>query len=86
MGRTRNLLSNVREIDHYGNGGLMIWACITLNMAAHTSMSFWLEFYFNGWQQKTHRAHLVDDFLESEDIRRMDWPIRSPEIIRIEHA
>ncbi|GFV34642.1 transposable element Tcb2 transposase [Trichonephila clavipes] len=25
-------------------------------------------------------------FLESEDIHRMDWPIRSPDIIRVEHA
>ncbi|GFS94913.1 DDE_3 domain-containing protein [Trichonephila clavipes] len=25
-----------------------------------------------------HRAHLVDKFLENVDIRRIDWPVRSP--------
>ncbi|GFV28103.1 hypothetical protein TNCV_677911 [Trichonephila clavipes] len=32
------------------------------------------------------RTHLVDEFLESEDIRRMDWPVRSPDLILIQHA
>ncbi|GBM75723.1 hypothetical protein AVEN_92726-1 [Araneus ventricosus] len=35
---------------------------------------------------RPHRAHLVDDFLESEDIRRMDWPIRSSDLNPIEHV
>ncbi|GFW23179.1 DDE_3 domain-containing protein [Trichonephila clavipes] len=35
---------------------------------------------------KDERAHLVDEFLESEDIHRMDWPVRSPDLILIEHA
>ncbi|GFU14190.1 hypothetical protein TNCV_4167871 [Trichonephila clavipes] len=29
----------------------------------------------------------VDEFLESEDNRRMDWPVvRSPDLVSIEHA
>ncbi|GBO36068.1 hypothetical protein AVEN_187631-1 [Araneus ventricosus] len=32
-----------------------------------------------------HRTLLVDEFLESEDIRRMDWPARSPDLNPIEH-
>ncbi|GBN32058.1 hypothetical protein AVEN_97331-1 [Araneus ventricosus] len=29
---------------------------------------------------RPHTALLVDEFLESEDIRRMDWPARSPDL------
>ena len=35
---------------------------------------------------RPHRAHLVDEFLESEDILRMDWPARSRDLNPIEHA
>ncbi|GBN67089.1 hypothetical protein AVEN_166511-1, partial [Araneus ventricosus] len=35
---------------------------------------------------RPHRALLVDKFLESEDIRRMDWPARSPDLNPIEHV
>ncbi|GFU98032.1 uncharacterized protein TNCV_233081 [Trichonephila clavipes] len=32
---------------------------------------------------RTHRAHLVDKFLEIEDIRRMIWPFRFPGLIPV---
>ncbi|GBL86858.1 hypothetical protein AVEN_96083-2 [Araneus ventricosus] len=32
------------------------------------------------------RALLVDEFLKSEDIRRMDWPARSPDLNPIQHV
>ncbi|GFV09618.1 uncharacterized protein TNCV_1155621 [Trichonephila clavipes] len=32
---TRYLPSNVREINHHGNGGLMVWAGITLDDYTH---------------------------------------------------
>ncbi|GFT24699.1 transposable element Tcb2 transposase [Trichonephila clavipes] len=35
---------------------------------------------------RPHRANLVDKFLKSEDIHRKDWPVRSPDFIRKEHA
>ncbi|KFM71121.1 Transposable element Tc3 transposase, partial [Stegodyphus mimosarum] len=35
---------------------------------------------------RPHRALLVDEFLESEDIRGMDWPARSPDLNPIEHV
>ncbi|GFW16271.1 DDE_3 domain-containing protein [Trichonephila clavipes] len=31
------------------------------------------------------RALLVDEFLESEDIRRMDWPARAPDLNSIQY-
>ncbi|GFY30709.1 transposable element Tcb2 transposase [Trichonephila clavipes] len=35
---------------------------------------------------RPHRALLVDEFLESEDIHRMDWPARSSDLNPIEHV
>ncbi|GBL93447.1 hypothetical protein AVEN_59656-1 [Araneus ventricosus] len=35
---------------------------------------------------RPHGALLVDEFLESEDIHRMDWPARSPDLNPIEHV
>ena len=31
---------------------------------------------------RSHRAHVVDDFLETEDIARMDWPARATDLNR----
>lgn len=33
-----------------------------------------------------HRAHLVDDFLESEDIRQMNYPARFRDLSPVEHV
>ncbi|GFV42797.1 DDE_3 domain-containing protein [Trichonephila clavipes] len=35
---------------------------------------------------RTHTDQLVKDFLESEDIRRINWSVRSPDLIPIEHT
>ncbi|GFT11670.1 DDE_3 domain-containing protein [Trichonephila clavipes] len=34
---------------------------------------------------KPFGSHLVNEFLESEDIHQMDFPVKSPDLIRIEH-
>ncbi|GBN12477.1 Transposable element Tc1 transposase [Araneus ventricosus] len=111
---TRYLPSNVREIDLYGGGGLMVWAGILLddrtplhvferdNVSGVRYRDEILEPYvrlfrgavgpeFNGFNlmddnARPHRALLVDKFLESEDIRRMDWPARSPDLNPIEYV
>ncbi|GBN95822.1 Transposable element Tcb2 transposase [Araneus ventricosus] len=108
---TRYLLSNVREIDHYGGGCLMVLAGIMLDgrtplhvfeRGTVTGVRFRdeiLEPYvriFRGAvgpklilmddNARPHRAPLVDEFLESEDIRRMDWPARSLDLNPIEHV
>ncbi|GBM82052.1 hypothetical protein AVEN_224072-1 [Araneus ventricosus] len=44
------------------------------------------EFILMDDNARPHRALLVDEFLESEDIRRMDWPARSPDLNPIEHV
>ncbi|UYV80547.1 hypothetical protein LAZ67_19000535 [Cordylochernes scorpioides] len=35
---------------------------------------------------RPHRARLVNEYLQSENIRRMDWPARSPDLNPIEHV
>ncbi|GFX77938.1 transposable element Tcb2 transposase [Trichonephila clavipes] len=34
---------------------------------------------------RPHRANLVDEFLESEDIKRIPWPANSPDLNPIEN-
>lgn len=33
-----------------------------------------------------HRVHLIGDILENEDIPRIDWPARCPDLNPIEHV
>ncbi|GBL90616.1 hypothetical protein AVEN_219292-1 [Araneus ventricosus] len=44
------------------------------------------EFILMDDNARPHRALLVDEFLESEDIHRMDWATRSPDFNPIEHV
>ncbi|GBO12845.1 Transposable element Tcb2 transposase [Araneus ventricosus] len=108
---TRYLPSNVREIDHYGGGGIIVWACIMLDgrVPLHvfergtvTGVRYrdeilkpyvllfrgavGPEFILMDDNARPHRALLVDEFLEIEYIRRMDWPARSPDRNPIEHV
>ncbi|GBN82143.1 Transposable element Tcb2 transposase [Araneus ventricosus] len=108
---TRYLPSNVREIDHYGGGGLMVWAGIMLDGRTHLHVfkrgtvtrvmyrdeilepyvrlfkaAVGPEFILMDDNTRPYRALLVDEFLESEDISRMDWPARSPDLNPIEQV
>ncbi|GFU49520.1 transposable element Tcb2 transposase [Trichonephila clavipes] len=83
---TRYLPSNIRGIDNYKSRDWMVWAGITLDGHTH-------RYVFAGGtvaavrsQREAHRAALVDDFLEIEDMHRIDWPLRSADHIRIEHV
>ncbi|UYV83891.1 Transposase [Cordylochernes scorpioides] len=35
---------------------------------------------------RPHRARLVNEYFQSENVRRMDWPARSPDLNPIEHV
>ncbi|GBM19243.1 Chorion peroxidase [Araneus ventricosus] len=108
---TRYLPSNVREIDHYGGGGLMVRAGIMLDgrtplhvfeRGTVTGVKYrdeilepyvrlfrgavGPEFILMDDNARPHRGLLVDEFLKSEDIRRMDWPARSPDPNPIEYV
>jgi len=43
------------------------------------------QFIFMDDNAPSHRANLVSEYLESEDIQRMQWPARSPDLNPIEH-
>ncbi|GFT23738.1 transposable element Tc3 transposase [Trichonephila clavipes] len=44
------------------------------------------EFLFMDGNARPHRANIVDECLQSEDITRMDWPAYSPDLNPIEHV
>ncbi|GFT27108.1 transposable element Tcb1 transposase [Trichonephila clavipes] len=44
------------------------------------------EFLFMDDNARPHRANIVDECLQSEDITRIDWPAYSPDLNPIEHA
>ncbi|GFW48177.1 transposable element Tcb2 transposase [Trichonephila clavipes] len=44
------------------------------------------EFLFMDENARPHRANIVDECLQSEDITRMDWPAYSPDLDPIEHV
>ncbi|GFT85260.1 transposable element Tc3 transposase [Trichonephila clavipes] len=44
------------------------------------------EFLFMDDNAHPHRANIVDECLQSEDIPRMDWPAYSPDLNPIEHV
>ncbi|GFW86935.1 transposable element Tcb2 transposase [Trichonephila clavipes] len=44
------------------------------------------EFLFMDDNVRPHRANIVDECLQSEDITRMDWPAYSPDLNPIEHV
>ncbi|GFW74831.1 transposable element Tcb1 transposase [Trichonephila clavipes] len=44
------------------------------------------EFLFMGDNARPHRAHIIEECLQLEDITRMDWPAYSPDLNPIEHV
>ncbi|UYV69217.1 K02A2.6-like, partial [Cordylochernes scorpioides] len=103
--------SNIREIDSFRGGSLLIWAGISSSsrtplqifsggtLTAQRYRNEILEpylrpytdqighkFIFMDDNARPHRARLVNEYLQSENIRRMDWPARSPDLNPIEHV
>ncbi|GFU38487.1 transposable element Tc3 transposase [Trichonephila clavipes] len=44
------------------------------------------EFLFMDDNARPHRANIVNEYLQSEDITRVDWPAYSPDLNPIEHV
>ncbi|GFX28296.1 uncharacterized protein TNCV_1125501 [Trichonephila clavipes] len=73
------LPSIVPEIGHYSSEDLIVWVSIALS-------AFGPDFILMNCISRPHRANLIDEFLESEDIGRINWPIRTRDFNSIEHA
>ncbi|UYV80733.1 hypothetical protein LAZ67_19001562, partial [Cordylochernes scorpioides] len=108
---TRYHPSNIREIDSFRGGSLLIWVGISSSrrtplhifsvgtLTAQRYRDEILEPYLRPYRDqighnlifmddnaRPHRARLVNEYLQSENIRRMDWPARSPDLNPIEHV
>ncbi|UYV82272.1 hypothetical protein LAZ67_21001524 [Cordylochernes scorpioides] len=108
---TRYHPSNIREIDSFRGGSLLVCAGISSSrrtpfhifsgdtLTAQRCRDEILEPYLRPYRDqidhnlifmddnaRPHRARLVNEYLQSENIRRMDWPARSPDLNPIEHV
>ncbi|GFV36398.1 transposable element Tcb2 transposase [Trichonephila clavipes] len=81
---TPNLFLNVREIYHYSSDCLVFWESITLDGC--TRMHVFERCTVMNENARLRRAHLVDEFQESQDIRCINIAVRSPHLILIPHA
>ncbi|GFW12713.1 transposable element Tcb1 transposase [Trichonephila clavipes] len=73
---SRNHPSNINERDRYGGRGVLVWGRGAMG----------LQFLFMDDNAPCHRTVAAEQLLESEDIERMDWPARSPDLNPIEHV
>ncbi|GFX24447.1 transposable element Tcb1 transposase [Trichonephila clavipes] len=58
------------------------WSCVMFS----DESSMGAEFLFMDDNARPHRANIVDECLQSEDITCMDWPAYSPDLNLIEHV
>ncbi|UYV60868.1 hypothetical protein LAZ67_1002642 [Cordylochernes scorpioides] len=99
---TRYHPSNIREIDSFRGGSLLTHTPPHFSGGTLTAQRYRdeiLEPYLRPYRDqighnlifmddnaRPHRARLVNEYLQSENIRRMDWPARSPDLNPIEHV
>ncbi|GFX72271.1 transposable element Tcb2 transposase [Trichonephila clavipes] len=76
---SHNHPSNIIERDRYGGRGVLVWEGIMLGAMG-------LQFLFMDDNAPCYRTVAAEQLLESEDIERMDWPARSPDLNPIEHV
>ncbi|GFY06079.1 transposable element Tcb1 transposase [Trichonephila clavipes] len=96
---SRNHPSNIIERDMYGDRGVLVWGGIMLGSRTDLHIfdagsvngtrycnEILLAVPFHG-RQCTMSSHIAaEHLLESEDIERIDWPARSPDLNPIEHV
>ncbi|GFY24283.1 transposable element Tc1 transposase [Trichonephila clavipes] len=81
---SRNHPSNIIERDRYGGRGVLVWGGIMLG--SRTDLHIFDAVPFMDDNAPCHRTVAAEQLLESEDIERMDWPARSPDLNPIEHV
>ncbi|GFX33154.1 transposable element Tc1 transposase [Trichonephila clavipes] len=88
--RSHNHPSNIIERDRYGGRGVLVWGGIMLgsrtDLHIFDAEALGLQFLFMDDNAPCHRTVAAEQLLESEDIERMDWPARSPDLNPIEHV
>ncbi|GFV60987.1 transposable element Tcb2 transposase [Trichonephila clavipes] len=87
---SHNHPSNIIERDRYGGRGVLVWGGIMLGSRTDLHIfdagAMGLQFFFMDDNAPCHRTVAAEQLLESEDIERMDWPARSPDLNPIEHV
>ncbi|GFX74463.1 transposable element Tcb2 transposase [Trichonephila clavipes] len=81
---SRNHPSNIIERDRYGGHGVLVWGGIELG--SRTDLHIFDAVPFLDDNAPCHRTVAAKQLLESEDIERMDWSARSPDLNPIEHV
>ncbi|GFU93372.1 transposable element Tc1 transposase [Trichonephila clavipes] len=81
---SRNHPSNIIERDRHGGRGVLVWEASCLIVVPTFTSS--TQFLFMDDNAPCHRTVAAEQLLESEDIERMDWPARSPDLNPIEHV
>ncbi|GFV32871.1 transposable element Tc3 transposase [Trichonephila clavipes] len=79
---SRNHPSNIIERDRYGGRGVLVWGGIMLGSRTDLHIFDAVPFH----ERPCHRTVAAEQLLESEDIERMDWLARSPDLNTIEHV
>ncbi|GFX46861.1 transposable element Tc1 transposase [Trichonephila clavipes] len=82
---SRNHPSNIIERDRYGGRGVLVWGGIMLGSRTDLHIFDAVPLFMDD-NAPCHRTVAVEQLLESEDIERMDWPARSPDLNPIEHV
>ncbi|GFS56277.1 transposable element Tcb2 transposase [Trichonephila clavipes] len=99
---SRNHPSNIIGRDRYGGHGVLVWGGIMLVSRTDRNGTRYcneillpyvffrgamgLQFLFMDDNAPCYRTVAAEQLLESEDIERMDWPARSPDLNPIEHV
>ncbi|GFT96719.1 transposable element Tc1 transposase [Trichonephila clavipes] len=93
--RTRYHQVNTTERHRYGGAGWLIWGGTIFGSRTDVILEQYVrlfrgtmgaEFLFLDDNARPHRANIVDECLQTEDITRMDWPAYSPDLNPIEHV
>ncbi|GFU52317.1 transposable element Tcb1 transposase [Trichonephila clavipes] len=71
------------------------WSCVMFSDESVVAVAEWFRFSLHSDSHRTliwrapgtrpHRANIVDECLQSDDITRMDWPAYSPDLNPIVH-
>ncbi|GFT47246.1 transposable element Tcb2 transposase [Trichonephila clavipes] len=85
---SRNPPSNIIERDRYGGRGVLVWGGIMLG--SRTDLHIFDAGSVNGTRYCNEillpYVRLFRGAMENEDIERLDWPARSPDLNPIEHV